>query len=59
VFAREVWARLLSIVGLQHILLNHDDEIFQEWWRVVEGRVPTAVKKGFNSLVAALEAWRI
>jgi hypothetical protein len=59
VFTREVWARLLSIVGLQHILPNHDDEIFQEWWRVVEGRVPTTVKKGFNSLVAALGAWRI
>jgi hypothetical protein len=58
VFAREVWARLLSIVGLQHISPNHDDKIFQEWWRVAEGRVPAAVKEGFNSLVA-LGAWRI
>jgi hypothetical protein len=58
VFAREVWARLLSIVGLQHVSLNRDDEIFQEWWRVAEGRVPAVVKKGFNSLVA-LGAWRI
>jgi hypothetical protein len=58
VFAWEVWARLLSIVGLQHVLPNCDDEIFQEWWKVAEGRVPAAVKKGFNSLVV-LGAWRI
>jgi hypothetical protein len=58
VFAREVWARLLSIVVMQHVSPNHDDEIFQEWWRVAEGRVPTVVKKGFNSLVA-LGVWRI
>jgi hypothetical protein len=58
VFAREVLAWLLSIVGMQHISQNHDDEIFQEWWRVAEGRVPTTVKKSFNFLVA-LGAWRI
>jgi hypothetical protein len=57
VFAWEVWARLLPIVGMHHVSPNRDNEIFQEWWKVAEGRVLAAVEKGFNSLVA-LGAWK-
>jgi hypothetical protein len=58
VFAREVWVQIQSKVGLQHLLLGRDERGFQDWWRLVERRVPGARRKGFNSMVA-LGAWWI
>jgi hypothetical protein len=58
VFAREVWVQILSKVGLQHLSPDRDERGFQDWWRLVERRVPVARRKGFNSMVA-LGAWWI
>jgi hypothetical protein len=58
VFAREVWAQILSKVGLQHLSPSGDEKSFQDWWRSSERRVDASMKKGFNSLVA-LGAWWI
>jgi hypothetical protein len=57
VFAREVWAQILSKVGLQHLSPSCDVKSFQDWWRSSERRVDAAVKKGFNSLVALGACW--
>jgi hypothetical protein len=32
VFAREIWYRVLSFVGLQLLSPSLDGESFQEWW---------------------------
>jgi hypothetical protein len=55
VFAREVWAQILSKVGLQHLSPSSDEKSFQDWWRSSEIWVDAAVKKSFNSLVVCLK----
>ena len=51
VFAREIWFRVLSLVGLQQLTPSQDDLVFQEWWRLALTRVLEQQQKGFNSLV--------
>ena len=55
VFAREIWFRVLSLVGLQ-LTPSQDDLVFQEWWRLALTRVLEQQQKGFNSSVI-LVAW--
>jgi hypothetical protein len=35
---------------------DFNDEVFQEWWRKAEARLPKCKKKGLNSLVMIV-AW--
>ena len=56
VFAREIWFRVLSLVGLQQLTPSQDDLVFQEWWRLALTRVLEQQQKGFNSSVI-LVAW--
>jgi hypothetical protein len=56
VFAREIWFRVLSLVGLQQLTPSQDDFVFQEWWRLALTRVSEQQQKGFNSSVI-LVAW--
>jgi hypothetical protein len=56
VFAREIWYKVLSFVGLQQLSPSLDEESFQDWWAKAEDRVASQRKKGFNSLVI-LVAW--
>jgi hypothetical protein len=55
---QEVWVKILSKVGLQHLSPVQDEKGFQDRRRLVERRVPAARRKGFNSVVA-LGAWWI
>lgn len=57
VFSRDIWYQVLSLVGLQRFTPRHNDEVFQNWWRTVETRVPKQQRAGFNSLVILLVAW--
>jgi hypothetical protein len=57
VFAREVWFRVLSKVGMQSHAPSTNDEVFQEWWKSAERLTPN-YKKGFNSLIMQV-TWRL
>ena len=57
VFAREIWFRVLSLVGLQQLTPSQDDLVFQEWWRLALTRVLEQQQKGFNSLVILVAWW--
>ena len=57
VFAREIWFRVLSLVGLQQLTPSQDDLVFQEWWRLALTRVSEQQQKGFNSLVILVAWW--
>jgi hypothetical protein len=56
VFSREVWFRVLSLVGLQRCTPEPGEENFQEWWQAAELKVPKQARSGFNSLVS-LVVW--
>jgi hypothetical protein len=58
VFARQVWAGILGVVGLQELVPQSTYEVFEEWWRHCSLRVQDQVQRGFNSLVI-LGAWVI
>jgi hypothetical protein len=55
-FAREVWFRTVSLVGLQRCVPRPDDLDLQEWWCSALSLVPKSDRKGFNSLVM-LVSW--
>jgi hypothetical protein len=57
VFAREVWFRIMSKVGLQGCAPGPNDVVFQEWWKSAERVMPNCKKKGFNSLVMLVAWW--
>jgi hypothetical protein len=57
VFAREVWFRILSKVGLQVCAPGPNDVVFQEWWKSAECVTSNCKKKGFNSLVMLVAWW--
>ena len=57
VFAREIWFRVLSLVGLQQLTPSQDDLVFQEWWRLALTRVSEQQQKGFNSSVILVAWW--
>jgi hypothetical protein len=57
VFAKEVWFRVLSKVGMQFHAPGIDDEVFQEWWNSAERLTPKCKKKGFNSLIMLVARW--
>jgi hypothetical protein len=48
---------VLTLVNLQHIAPGPQDINLQDWWRVVENRVPKQQRKGFNSLVLLVAWW--
>jgi hypothetical protein len=54
VISREVWFRMLSLVGLQGCTPEPGEDSFQEWWRTAELKVPKQIRAGFNSLVALI-----
>jgi hypothetical protein len=56
VFAREVWFKILSKVGLQGCAPGPNDVVFQEWWKSAEC-VTSNCTKGFNSLVMLVVWW--
>jgi hypothetical protein len=58
VFARQVWAGILGVVGLQELAPQPTNEIFEEWWRHCSQWVQDQVQRGFNSLVI-LGVWVI
>jgi hypothetical protein len=57
VFAREVWFRVLSKVGMQCRAPSTNDEVFQEWWKSTEHVTSKCKKKVFNSLVMLVAWW--
>lgn len=58
VFAREVWVKVLSPLGLQNLIPSRHANSFADWWRKVIKRVPKCKKKGVNSLII-LTAWSL
>jgi hypothetical protein len=58
VFARQVWTGLLQAVGLQELVPQQNDTVFEDWWRHSSQQVEGQARKGFNSLVI-LGAWVI
>lgn len=50
VFTREIWASLLSRVGLQQLTPGHDATIV-DWWLATRTRVPEDQRRPFDSLV--------
>jgi hypothetical protein len=47
VFARDVWFRTLSRLGLQYLTPTSNATVFQEWWGEAERNVPKQKKKRF------------
>nr|AWA44606.1 UPI0001A870D1 related cluster [Saccharum spontaneum] len=57
VFCREVWYKVLQVLGLQQLTPNLV-ESFCEWWLQTRKRVPKAHRRGFDALVL-LVSWMI
>jgi hypothetical protein len=57
VLSREVWFRVLALVGLQHCTSNPTSTLFQEWWRTATQMVPKQHRSGFHSLVILVAWW--
>jgi hypothetical protein len=57
VFTHEVWHRLLSRVGLQH-LVPLDDSCLSEWWQNMRTATLKPFKRSFDSLVL-LVSWKV
>ena len=56
-FAREVWHRLLSAIGLDH-LLPSDVSRLVGWWQDSRVVLPQNLRRGFDSLVV-LVSWTL
>jgi hypothetical protein len=56
-FTREVWARLLARVGLQH-LVPESTATLADWWLQMRHDIPDSHRRAFDSLVL-LVAWVI
>ena len=50
VFTREVWHRLLSRVGMQH-LVSLDGSCLSDWWQNTRTAIPKPFKRSFDLLV--------
>ncbi|OQU81847.1 hypothetical protein SORBI_3006G129532 [Sorghum bicolor] len=57
VFAREVWHRLLSAIGLVH-LLPSDASRLVGWWQESRALLPHNLRRSFDSLVV-LVSWSL
>lgn len=57
IFSREVWDRVLLLVGLQQCAPEPNDEVFQDWWHNTEFKAPKQPRKGFNFLVILVTWW--
>jgi hypothetical protein len=57
VFTREVWHRLLGLVGFQHLSPASGSRIV-DWWLQTRGMVPEHHRRGFDSLVL-LVSWEV
>jgi hypothetical protein len=57
VYIREVWHRLLTIVGLHTWAPQHQDSLLQ-WWQHHRAQAPRALRKCFDSMFM-LSAWSI
>lgn len=56
-FTREIWTRLLTKAGLQHLALAVDSTL-AEWWLSTCAEVPETFQRAFDSLVLAV-SWVI
>jgi hypothetical protein len=57
VFSRNLWWQILCKVGLQLVAPGLETSIFQDWWSMAEGLVPSLHRKGFNTLVILVAWW--
>jgi hypothetical protein len=57
VFSREVWYKVLQVLGLQQLTLNLVDSLC-EWWLQARKLVPKVHRRGFDALVH-LVGWMI
>ena len=57
VFAREVWQRLLSAIGLDHLLPSGVSRLVG-WWQDSRALLPQHLRRGFDSLVV-LVSWTL
>jgi hypothetical protein len=56
VFARDIWCKVLSTVGLQFLTPGICDSIQQEWLSAAVSQVPK-VQKGLNSFIILAVWW--
>ena len=56
-FTREVWHRLLSRVGMQH-LVSLDGSCLSDWWQNTRTAIPKPFKRSFDSLIL-LVSWKV
>jgi hypothetical protein len=57
VYTREVWHRLLVLVGFQHLSPTTDSTL-ADWWQQSRMRVPGSFRRGFDSLMLLI-SWEI
>ena len=57
VFTCEVWHRLLSRAGLEH-LVPSDDSCLVDWWQSTRSSIPKRFRRSFDSLVL-LVSWMV
>lgn len=57
VFACQVWAELLRILGTLEVAPRPSELSFEEWWRLSSTMVAEPIRKGFNFLVILRLHW--
>lgn len=56
-FSKELWIRLLSLLGWRHLTVGMSSS-FLDWWMLARKRIQKQLRQGFDALVLLL-AWEL